>query len=410
MSNLDRKFGYGIALVLVCLCMMHPIHAVFGLKIKVLYSFSILYLVALGLCLAKFQIEKGVYLISSAIVIAGLIGTMISGESHQLLVGLSGGASFIAAYYLAISSLEMKWAVKWLVLFDYILLVGCITGFLYAYCGGTSVGDFINPETKKPISLFLTSFTNSILGDIPGLDRYIRPAGLFDEPGSLVLFNVLVVCLNQVILKNTATSYRLLLLGLISFSFMAIVALVLFMVIRLCFFATKLEVNVPKVIFSFVIVAGVFFALYSPISELLGDRIYSEKRGFFPGENRSGQVVAIIKNMNKRIFFSGNHGRPKTFDGQVEANPLTLLYESGVVIWLAYVIALGALLKTSFHKNPDIIYSCLVIILLLLQKPYIWSMYWSIFIWATIIAIMRFANSTTHIHQSNHHLKLDGAR
>ena len=67
MSNLGRKFGYGIALILVCLCMMHPIHAVFGLKIKVLYSLSILYLIALGLYQAKFQIEKVIYLISSAI-------------------------------------------------------------------------------------------------------------------------------------------------------------------------------------------------------------------------------------------------------------------------------------------------------------------------------------------------------
>lgn len=406
---LGCKFGYGIAVVLVCLCMMHPIHAIFGLKIKLLYSFSVLYLVALGSYQAKFQIEKAAYLIPSAIVIAGLIGTMISGESHQLLVGLSGGASFIAAYYLATCGFEMKSVVKGLVLFDYILLVGCIIAFLYAYYGGASVGDFINPETKRPIALYLTSFTNSVLGDLPGLDHYIRPAGLFDEPGSLVLFNILVVCLNQVVLKNTVTSYRLLLLGLISFSFMAVIALILFAVVRLCFFSTKLKVNVPKVIFSFVIVVGTLFALSSPISELLGDRIYSEKRGFFPGDNRSGQVVVIITNMNKRIFFSGNHGRPKTFEGQVEANPLTLLYESGVVIWLAYVITLCALLRASFHKNPDIIYSCLVIILLLLQKPYLWSMYWSVFIWATIIVIMRFANSTTLINQSNRHLESEGA-
>lgn len=407
---LGYKFGYGIAVILVCLCMMHPIHALFGFKIKVLYSFSILYLVILGFYHAKLRIQKWAYLIPGAIVITGFLGSMISGESHQLLIGLSGAASFIAAYYLATYGFEMKWVVKGLILFDYILLVGCIIAFLYAYYGGAAVGDFINPETKRPIALYLTSFTNSVLGDIPGLDHYIRPAGLFDEPGSLVLFNVLVVCLNQVILRNSATSYRLLLLGLISFSFMAAIALILFTVIRLCFFARKLKVNIPKVIFSLVIGVGVLYSLSNPISELLGERIYSEKRGFFPGENRSGQVVAIIKNMNKHIFFSGNHGQPRTFEGQVEANPLTLLYESGVMIWLTYVITLCALLKTSFHKNPDIIYSCLVVILLLLQKPYLWSMYWSIFIWAIIIVIMRFANSTTQINQSSRHIKPEGAR
>lgn len=405
---LGYKFGYGIAAILVCLCMMHPIHALFGFKIKVLYGFSILYLVTLGFYQAKFRLQRDIYLISGAIVISGLMGSAISGESHQALVGLSGGASFIAAYYLATYGFEIKWVVKGLILFDYIVLFGCIIAFLYAFYGGAAVGDFINPETKKPITLYLTSFTNSVLGDIPGLDRYIRPAGLFDEPGSLVLFNVLVVCLNQIIFRNAVTSYRLLLMGLISFSFMAVIALILFAGIRLFFFSGKLKVNIPKVIFSLVIGVGVLYSLSNPIGELLGDRIYSEKRGFFPGENRSGQVVVIIKNMNKQIFFTGNHGRPKTFEGQVEANPLTLLYESGVMIWLAYVITLCVLLKTSVHKNPDIIYSSVVIILLLLQKPYLWSMYWSIFIWATIIVIMRFANSTTLI--SNRCLEPKGAR
>lgn len=406
---LSIHFFFGIALALVCLCMMHPIQALLGVKIKVVYSLSVFFLVFLGLYQAKFRIQKNIYLIGFAIILSGCLGTMFSGHPHQLLVGFAGASSFIAAHYLATNALQMNGFVKGLVLFDYILLAGSIIAFLYIFFGGQLVGILVNTETSQPLFFFLSAFTNSchlsatpfsflhsinhcqVIADSLDLTLYIRPAGLFDEPGSLVMFNILVVCLNQVVLKNTVTSYRLLLLGLISFSFMAVIAIILFTAIQL-FFSRNLYFSLLKVIIGLSFVVMICYFLFDPVNIIFFKRLYSEGGGFLVGENRMSQVLAIIQNMDTRIFFSGNHGQPKVFEGQVEANPLTLLYESGIMIWLGYVITLCTLIKMSFHENPDVIFSCLVIVLLLLQRPYIWSMYWSIFIWATIIVIYRFSH------------------
>jgi len=51
-----------------------------------------------------------------------------------------------------------------------------------------------------------------------------------------------------------------------------------------------------------------------------------------------------------------------------------------ILLWLA---------KKGIHKSMDIRFSAILLFLLLLQRPYVFSMYWGIIIWV-LIAIIYF--------------------
>jgi hypothetical protein len=72
------------------------------------------------------------------------------------------------------------------------ILIGGWIGFGYAFIGGNPIYQIINLETLKPIDFYLSTFTNSVAENV------IRPSGLFDEPGALVMLSNLVVIINEV--------------------------------------------------------------------------------------------------------------------------------------------------------------------------------------------------------------------
>lgn len=92
-----------------------------------------------------------------------------------------------------------------------VLLIGCVIGFVYVLLGGEAIFQFAN-EDGRLNGLFLTTLsTSKVL-------RIIRPAGIFDEPGTLSFVICMIAALRHGLRMEKRTTWIMLSLGLITFS------------------------------------------------------------------------------------------------------------------------------------------------------------------------------------------------
>lgn len=94
-----------------------------------------------------------------------------------------------------------------------LVLIGSVIGFFLVKSGLLPVGEFQNPDRRRNY-FFLTTFTNTYS------HNFIRPSGIYDEPGALSCIVCLVVFLRRELKQDEKLSWVLLVLGLITLSIM----------------------------------------------------------------------------------------------------------------------------------------------------------------------------------------------
>lgn len=265
-------------------------------------------------------------------------------------------------------------------LFIFIVLVLSVLGLIFSLSGFGPVFEIANPD-GRPNYFFYTTFSNTYFGN------FIRPSGLYDEPGSLSLYVCLVAAMRHVMGKDNKFTWTILLLGFVTVS----LAHLIYCVVHL----SSERVNKNN-IFKFCVLASLSTILVfstgfdKMLSERLLGRLEVTESGTIAGDNRSFRMINAVELIsdNKNVFFFGADPTCR-FDYEVckdkfppmGENPLSpLAFEGILVSWPYYTILFG-LVIVSFRKRKY--WVCLGVALLLLQRPTVTSM-------ATAMAVLLF--------------------
>jgi hypothetical protein len=225
----------------------------------------------------------------------------------------------------------------------FLITFGALVGFFYAFFFGQPSFIFKNPNGLEN-QVFLTTMTNSRWGN------FIRPSGIYDEPGALSFF-ICGICFLRHLLNFEKKRTRLILfLGLITFS----VAHVIYMAFHLISDSNfKFKINLIKKSFYFILISiSIYFILsytgtWEWISLIFFGRFQSESSGLFPGDNRSMFFFNALEYISKHplnILFGESmktNFENVSFDyGVVGSNPLMPILSFGIFISLPYYIIL----------------------------------------------------------------------
>lgn len=126
--------------------------------------------------------------------------------------------------FLAISLLtkgEFEAIRNYYTVFIFALLLGALISLLYKIIGGDALFYIENPDGRLNYFVPFT-FTNSVWGN------FLRPAGIYDEPGAFSFFICSVVTIRSLLRSNPNVSFWILLIGMVTFSLAHIVFLITF--------------------------------------------------------------------------------------------------------------------------------------------------------------------------------------
>jgi len=322
-----------------------------------------------------------VYNIAFAFLLSQMTSQLLSGIALLLMVVLSKPAANIAF---------TKRSINMLFYLSVIILIGAWVGFYYTlYVSIVPTLSTTNPNGMMN-SLYLTTFSNS--------DRwwgFIRPAGIFDEAGALSFFTILVVCLIELYNVGRIKSIILLGLGLITFSLTHLLCVIVYVIVMFR--------NRKVFVFLFFSILVGFAYNYIPedniLDRVLFNRLQVTGEGRLMGDNRSNQVDEFFSLIDSDISIYGERGMIKRSGGRLSAavdqssNPFMIWFNYGFLIWLPYAILLIVLFSNYFHSDRSVQITSIMMTILLLQRPYIYSMYWGFAIWFVISAM--FIKKTT---------------
>ena len=375
-----------LSFAVIALMAMYPVHSILNVEIKTLFVLALIYLFVAFFIARDERLVGRDIVISMIVFLLGVVGTIVSGSLHQLYIGLTGAAALmvVSANY---HSLTTSFTIERIIKGNFIMLIGAWVAFFYTLLGGPSVLDVINQENDATLSLFLTSFTNSVI------ENTIRPAGLFDEPGAFAMFSIMTAALNELYYGKRSNTLALLLLNLITFSVMAVFALLLYFVL---YFDRFREMKNKRTVFFFLfctIVFGIYY--YDIVSDLLFFRFTFEEGKFMPNNSRSVQVDYFFDTVTTDILFSGHH---VLFGDSIamDSNPFSILFMSGIFVWTPYLVLIVWLAVSSFREIGQTRFAAASLGLLLLQRPYVYSLYWGLLTSYYYLCILNVRNAASN--------------
>ena len=267
-----------------------------------------------------------------------------------------------------------------------IVLFGAVIGAIYAYYGGVGIIRFVNPDGRLN-QLYLTTLTNS------QFENFIRPSGIFDEPGALSFITCFIAAIRHSMGGNKKVTWVLLLLGLITSSVAHL--------IYILFHAAEEIKNSRRAVgflklLAVVFCFAVFMILYQPVNEIVTTQLlsrFSDANLGSLGQDRITTLINAIGYININSFFFGLNSNCAVgladcgaigFKGYGD-NPLTLLVHWGIILAFPYYFVLSYLVVNSVRYRNFIIFGTF---LLLLQRPYVMSFGYSMLIILTVFVLV----------------------
>lgn len=377
------------------------IHYMIHVDIKKVFVIAILSLIwFLIIKNVRTKISSGIIFLFFILIFLTLWASLFSNSTSQLLLGA------VLLLMISISKPVVRlaftpYSINFAFYFTVVLLAGAWIGLFYSLMGGVPQLCFDNPN-GRPNCLYLTTFSNSDNVEFWGL---IRPAGVFDEPGALSFFTILIVCLNELFDGGKTKSLVLLFMGLVTFSLAHI----------LCFAAYCAFIFRKR--FIYIVLAGTimvgFGVNYAAKDSLLYLNLFSRfafsKDEGLKGDNRSVQVKEFFSLLNSDISRYGDNVMVKQSGGESEAidqssNPFSIWFGYGLLMWIPYAITLVVLFYHVLDRNQAVQITSISLTLLLLQRPYIYSMYWGFAIWSVVLVMFlkksEFSKKTHSVHNA----------
>jgi hypothetical protein len=250
--------------------------------------------------------------------------------------------------------------------FFIILLVGAIVGFFYVMAGGTPLFDFFIGE--RPSYFFPWTCSPLYIGN------FIRPSGIYDEPGAFSMFLCILVVFRVLTGKNDILTYVMLLAGCITMS----VAHMVFFAFYNVYLLGRYRKNVPILVCLAIIMFGIIHLLLQnqELFQIFDEKLFARLQGDQITENnRTRQIPACLKILEThemdRILF----GEPDwlkdvvAFGTDIYTNPLGPLVVEGLLIsWVYYLCMVFLLLGGLLSKKYRFIFWG--IMLVFAQRPY----------------------------------------
>jgi hypothetical protein len=208
----------------------------------------------------------------------------------------------------------------------------------------------------------------------------------------------LVVCLNELCNGGRKKSIILFVLGLVTLSLAHVFCFAAYVA-----FAFRRRI-------AYVALALVFVA--EPLADLAGDYLgedsllsasffqrFTVSDGQLAGDNRSGQVSEFFSLVDYDIsrFGAGamaKYGKAEVLARDQTSNPFTIWYGYGFLMWIPYAVVLVVLAWHIFQRKRPVQITAVLLVLLLLQRPYIYSLYWGLSTWS-VIALMFLRKAAT---------------
>jgi len=265
-----------------------------------------------------------------------------------------------------------------------VMLIFSLVGFIYASLGYPPMFAIPNEDSRLN-SFYLTTFSNTYSFG------FIRPSGLFDEPGALSFFICMTVALRESFGMERKTSWTLLLLGLVTSSIMHFIFMGLFL-LETEFLSFKRISNsflkILAIIFIFILLEYSFFNTI--LSSLISK--FQLFEGRLAGDNRSILFFNALDYLNLKVFFFGldidcmMHFDSCSLKGyeQYGENPITLLVHWGIFLALPYYLVLTYLVIRSIINKDLVMFG---IFLLLLQRPNVMSYGYAVIIFIYLYSI-----------------------
>lgn len=326
------------------------------------------------------RIHKSIPPLALALALTGVVASIISMAMSQLLMAISLVVAVLVGFqlFLSLSRADVLRIVSY---FTLVLLVGGLIGILYAMVGGSPL--FESQVGYRTTYLYLTTFSFAFVGDI------IRPSAIFDEPGAFAMFVTIVTMFNDSLRQNRKLNNALIVLLVFTGSLSGLLTSALYLIASHAMRA-QLKRNIVIVA---ALCAGFFIvpivAPSNPISQTL-DTFYGERfvieDGRLVGDNRSNQVDEFFEIVDDQMLLEGvkNRGIGSQISIDQSSNPFSIIFGYGFIIWLPFAILLLWLIFVTFQYRFYSAYSSIGMLLLLLQRPYLYNMYWSIMIMAAI--------------------------
>jgi len=330
------------------------------------------------------------------LIMIGILGTIVSESNSQILMAAALVAAILVANQLCLTlvkAIALR-AISWYTLG---LLVGGLVGIIYAY--------FVKQPLLELKVGYRTSYLYLTTFSLYGADSFPRPSGVFDEPGALAMFAAMVTMFNDIMRQN-----RLLNLAIITL-LISTGSLAALLIVLLYFLASDYTRAFRKSSFAFiaVLVSGYLVMTYTfpanPLNEAI-DKLYVERLqvedGKFVGDNRSNQVVEFFELVDEEILFRGQKASAKAdYSEDQSSNPFSIIFGYGLIISLPYYALLAWLAVTAFRNQFRNSYTSLGLLVLLLQRPYVYHMSWSILIASTVLLLYQSSRSVTNLSASH---------
>jgi hypothetical protein len=247
-----------------------------------------------------------------------------------------------------------------------IVLVGAWVGFLVAMLGAPPVFEFPNVD-GRPNYLYYTTLSNHVWGKI------IRPAGIYDEPGTLSFIVCAIAALRHLTDRDSRLTWLLLGLGFITLSLAHLIYVVLHALAEPL--RAKNLRRIAIVTLPLIVIAG-FFGGFEILNDRLIQRLTFTETGTIVGDDRSWRMVNAVEHLKEKpiAILVGAHPACR-FDMEtckqlfppMGENPLGPLVHQGILIsWPYYVVVLFLLLSPLRGRRYLVSFA---FGLLLLQRP-----------------------------------------
>jgi hypothetical protein len=269
-----------------------------------------------------------------------------------------------------------------------VLLVGGVIGLVYVFVGGQALISFPN-EDGRMNGLYLTTLSNSVVL------RIIRPAGIFDEPGTFSFVICMVAALRHSLRMDRRPTWIMLSMGMITFSLAHVAYTLLHLAAELMTSSARARAfRYAVVVLGLAALAVVFIPVVNTIAT---DGLFQRfviRDGNLSGDNRTALFLSAVNQLNWHVFWWGLDADcitnaaecVKKGYAQFGENPLAPLVLYGVFnAWLYYVIEIGLVAVFFVHRN----FIALGLFMLLLQRPNVVAFGYSVLIFLVIRAIMR---------------------
>lgn len=384
--RVDRISLWDRFVVLVCLVLIPSAVAqsLMGLDEKATFALFVPVILAASIAAKRLFVHRTVSPFAILLALTGAIASIVARSFSQLLMGVTLAIAIVVGQllFVTLSKPRVLRAVSW---FALTLLAGGVVGIVYASAGGRPLMDV--QVGYRTTQLYLTTFSFASIGNT------IRPSGIFDEPGAFAMFVAIVTMFNDASQQNLKLNRALVTLLVFTGSLAGFSLAVWYMLA-----SNDMRSHRKKGIVLILVLAGVFMAVSfvaptNPVTSAL-ETFYSERLriedGRLAGDNRSNQVEDFFRLVDGEMLLRGVKNSIETYDtDDMSSNPFSITYGYGLVISLPYFALLlwlaGATARHAFRNS----YASLGLLFILLQRPYVYHMSWSIMIAATVLLVAR---------------------